>query len=689
MYITMTEHERSYGETFTNHDRIKQASVDSDSDTCTATGHAGHAQPQSHSHSQNPAAAAGTHRHNRNALNDGHVKSTDSAYHSRIADNQSTAHEHCDPRQGGLLPSSASTCSTSNTSLTLTQQSEHHYDGLGHTHVGVGQTSINVHCKHGFRTDSDMAKLTEELSKENSSLRSRLKGVNVLSTLLSEAREEVANLNTQKNKMEIAVENLQSRLHKLGADTSVDLAEHEIFMPGHDKQFLNSLISENMRLQKALKSGAKDASAVVKDEQQTERIKKLETIIQQLTQQRREKEKKIQELQELMKSSSEEKDRELAKLKEEVEKSFKAQENAEAICESLTGQAEQLREQVKAASKKETEDCQLQKERDERQKESEKLEQELTKLKRTASNLKPEEQVRILEQQVDQLEKENARLTDQLKEVIGMNTRWQRYNDQREAYVIKLSKTSYQQQSKITVLEQQCSDLTKEKEELKKDNDKLKRQDKDTRDAALYSADQQLAQKDEDIKELKRQNKDMRDLVQAVSSQAPSNVADKERIQMLEQQVTAFASDFKDERSDRERIQGHYTDALKELKDKDLFIEQLQKQLRQRSPGPLYVPYNQPSSSCRQQLLARGTPRYYGDDLPDLPTDVEIDGGGRDEPDGIAGLDAPREDSDDDFAGVGNVDGGDDEPLQCPHCFRGFSVADVEKFMQHTNTCQN
>ena len=110
----------------------------------------------------------------------------------------------------------------------------------------------------------------QELSKENSSLRSRLKGVNILSTLLSEAREEISNLNTQKNKMEIAVENLQSRLHRLGADTSVDLAEHEIFMPGHDKQFLNSLISENMRLQKALKSGAKDSSAVVKDEQQTE-----------------------------------------------------------------------------------------------------------------------------------------------------------------------------------------------------------------------------------------------------------------------------------------------------------------------------------------------------------------------------------------------------------------------------------
>ena len=77
--------------------------------------------------------------------------------------------------------------------------------------------------------------------------------------------------------------------------------------------------------------------------------------------------------------------------------------------------------------------------------------------------------------------------------------RWQRYNDQREAYVIKLSKTSYQQQSKITVLEQRCSDLNKELTEVKKINDMLKRQEENKRDAALFSADQQLMQKDEEI----------------------------------------------------------------------------------------------------------------------------------------------------------------------------------------------
>ena len=316
-----------------------------------------------------------------------------------------------------------------------------------------------------------MTEIEEKLRNENLSLRSRLKGVNVLTKLLSEAKDEISHLNTQKNKMEIAVENLQSRLHRLGADTSVDLAEHEIFMPGHDKQFLNSLISENMRLQKALKSGAKDSSAVVKDEQQTARIEKLEKIIRQLTEQRREGERSLQELRDSLNASGGEKDKELSRLREEMIKSTRDRENAEAICESLTEQVDQMREQMKAVTKRyEDVASQLQKgTSDTRQRENDEIKLELLKMKAATANLKPDEQVRILEKQVDELEKENGRLTDQLKEVIGMNTRWQRYNDQREAYVIKLSKTNYQQQSEVIALKQHCADLQREITELMKD----------------------------------------------------------------------------------------------------------------------------------------------------------------------------------------------------------------------------
>ncbi len=92
----------------------------------------------------------------------------------------------------------------------------------------------------------------------------------------------------------------------------------------------------------------------------------------------------------------------------------------------------------------------------------------------------------------------------------------------------------------------------------------------------------------------------------------------------------------------------------------------------------------------QQELVAHGLerPKRYGDDLPDLPRDVEIDGPGRDEPDGMTRVDVPRDDYD--FVDGPNNDmkeGGDDDPLQCPHCFRGFNITEVEKFMQHTTTC--
>ena len=89
-------------------------------------------------------------------------------------------------------------------------------------------------------------------------------------------------------------------------------------------------------------------------------------------------------------------------------------------------------------------------------------------------------------------------------------------------------------------------------------------------------------------------------------------------------------------------------------------------------------------------MLARGGQQqqqhsYYGQDMPDLPTDVEPDCTGRafDEPDCKL-----REEVDFE-GGIVAVDSADsdDEPLQCPHCFQNFNVADHDKFMKHAMSC--
>ncbi len=310
----------------------------------------------------------------------------------------------------------------------------------------------------------------DDLKKENVSLRNRLKGVDILNVLLGDTREEIAKLNEQNRKQEIAVENLQSRLYRLGADTSVELAENEIFMPGHDKAFLNSLISENMRLQKALKNGHPNTLSVVKAEQQMQRINELEGIIQRLTQQRLDERAKINRLEETMRKSSDQKDRELVTLNQQLTKNTQALQNADVICESLTKEIHNIRNQPDAANKRT---------KKEGGKKTVISKQEDVNFKQQASNLKPDEQVRVLRVQVHQQEKEIVTLKNRLKEVIDMNSRWQRYNNQREDYVIKLSKESYQHERKITLCEKRLSELTKRNKELTSENTQLQNQNEE------------------------------------------------------------------------------------------------------------------------------------------------------------------------------------------------------------------
>ena len=95
--------------------------------------------------------------------------------------------------------------------------------------------------------------IMKELYTENASLKARVKGIAVLGDSLRKTQDELSQTTVKNAKLDKAVSNLQSRLHRVGCDTSVDLAEDEIFIPGHDRTFINSLICENGKLQKDLR----------------------------------------------------------------------------------------------------------------------------------------------------------------------------------------------------------------------------------------------------------------------------------------------------------------------------------------------------------------------------------------------------------------------------------------------------
>ncbi|XP_022080593.1 TNFAIP3-interacting protein 2-like isoform X2 [Acanthaster planci] len=284
------------------------------------------------------------------------------------------------------------------------------------------------------------------------------------------------------------------------------------------------------------------------------------------------------------------------------------------------------------------------------------------------SNLSLADRLKIAEGQVEQLDKENSRLTDQLREVIGMNTRWQRYNEQREVHVLKLTKTNQHQQSKITVLEQQKRDLEQSINGLNVMLQKLKDEQRKNTDAAILALEHQVAQREDRISELVEELSALKMYIQGGENESglPQRAEDKERIQLLEQQAKTYKDDFEQERRDRERLQSNVDILRHRLHSTSRKLAALEQENTYTTPNVGLKTGSAPVYQPPRGLVARGIarPRYTSDEDTYLTSNVEIDG--QDEPDG---------------------QGSNTEPLQCPRCAQEFSVANHCSFMTHVGIC--
>jgi ribosomal protein S6E (S10) len=250
-----------------------------------------------------------------------------------------------------------------------------------------------------------------------------------------------------------------------------------------------------------------------------------------------------------------------------------------------------------------------------------------------------------------------------------MNTRWQRYNEQREVHVLKLTKTNQHQQSKITVLEQQQRDLEQTINGLNVMLQKLKDEQRKNTDVAIIALEHQLAQREDRISALAEELSALKIYIRGGESESglPQRPEDRERIQLLEQQAKTFKDDFEQERKDRERLQSNNDILRHRLHSTTRKLSALEKQKPHTAQivglkvgsAPVYQP--------PRGLVARGVtrPRYASDEDTYLTSNVEIDGG-RDEPDSL---------------------GSNTEPLQCPRCAQEFQVADHSAFMRHVGIC--
>ena len=186
-----------------------------------------------------------------------------------------------------------------------------------------------------------------------------------------------------------------------------------------------------------------------------------------------------------------------------------------------------------------------------------------------------EDQLHVANTQVDQLELENKRLVDQLREVIRMNTHWQRYDSQREEYVMKLTKTNQDLQDKFSNLQRQ---VTKQNKHLRMEvmqpqiaaegvgiaSLRLEDGERETEEYlrkqhARQQADEPFTfrRKDEEDEEFRaltdRVAKLKARICELESELSAKQKESEEKIALLREQVNICVEDFKQERKDRER----------------------------------------------------------------------------------------------------------------------------------------
>ena len=106
--------------------------------------------------------------------------------------------------------------------------------------------------------------LLNQLQKELQTERVKTRGHTAIVNAFNDLKAESVSLKGTLKHYRDAVSVLQNRLARLGANTSVDLGDGEMLLPGPSKQVLDSLAEENIQLKKSLKYVAVDPTRVEK-----------------------------------------------------------------------------------------------------------------------------------------------------------------------------------------------------------------------------------------------------------------------------------------------------------------------------------------------------------------------------------------------------------------------------------------
>ncbi|XP_007232211.3 TNFAIP3-interacting protein 2 isoform X1 [Astyanax mexicanus] len=322
----------------------------------------------------------------------------------------------------------------------------------------------------------------------------KLRSCSTINTFYHETQQELARLGQTILSKDGQIAELKARLAR-HERTTVGPVEGEDLV-GPSRSLVGSLCKEIHKLKQKLKDQELDAA---------QNLDSSKREIQVLQQKLREKE---QELESVRQRPEHQKDQEIQHLHSILAERDRTQATKNVLYSSLVAEAEELRVQLGATVRV----CQDLLGRLEKEK------SRTTNTEHRGSEMMDGSEVAHLNSLVNRLKEENQQLKNRVAYVENLNSRWQKYDVSREEYVRGLCQklkesTGMAAPGGTALYQQEIGRLNRLLEEKMLECERLSRE----RDSG--------------------------------------SLRDRERIQMLEQQVEAYIEDFKSERADRERAQ--------------------------------------------------------------------------------------------------------------------------------------
>ncbi|XP_076461088.1 uncharacterized protein LOC143293759 [Babylonia areolata] len=399
-----------------------------------------------------------------------------------------------------------------------------------------------------------MTVLLKHYQNELESQKVRRDGVETVSRLLAESRQENVALKKNMIAMETTMKNLKNRLVANGLCPGVEADDNEVIVPGTSKQTLTNLAMENKRLRSMLQhdsstESVNDSDSLQKPAKITETEQALQQTVDKLQTENKSMKMKLSDLENLYRSSNNEKDRQLMQLKEEVEQ---LQQRSGEKTEPLkvgTG-LPALKEQLRAFMARCEDFGSVLDQMQEASEAKEEAGVELTPIVKQAVERADSDSVDGVE--IKQVMEEKQKLQDRVEEVTKMNQRWQEFFNERERYTQSL-------EQKVQELEERLKEAmrmgpTQEinrriEQVLEKSQKEIGQMDELRQKAEdeVQRLRHEVASRDGQVAQLQSQV--------TILSQAPRQLGSAEAsstIEHLKAQIQVCTEDFEKERQDRQ-----------------------------------------------------------------------------------------------------------------------------------------